>query len=392
MTSDSNPGSGSRNEDTSQSKGVATAAPHETGRNRTPSLKRRFIIWGAAAGLVLTLAIAGALMLNGNRTKLDGLNDARAALESARSASAEVLDLADPLEPEVISELQDLLADVEDLLSEDPPSLMSFDIDNRVAITASSTQALEDPTAALEEAIETRKLYHDAVSDGQDELEDAQETLDSTEDQVLDEDAYDQLTDATEILEEALSAEFDESSADTFATQTRDVSAATDDVAESRSKVSNSHDEWNEAEQERIEEERRAEEEAQRAEEEAAQVDPDNYDTVSERDWLMVERDPDAHEGDRYQLYGYVTQADAATGNISIRVDTSPVQKYRWFDYDVNTFMVAGLDDVFSDVVQGDHVRILAEVEGAFSYNTRIGGSASAVLATAYDVEVIGQL
>lgn len=134
------------------------------------------------------------------------------------------------------------------------------------------------------------------------------------------------------------------------------------------------------------------EEEERKAEEEAAQIDPANYESPSERDWALVERDPDSFEGEKYRLYGHVTQADAATGNISIRVDTSPTQKYRWFDYDVNTFLMAGREDVFSDVVQGDHVKMLVEVRGAFRYDTAIGGSATAVMAAAYDVEVIGEL
>lgn len=151
------------------------------------------------------------------------------------------------------------------------------------------------------------------------------------------------------------------------------VTTASEGIGSSAEAVSTSHDDWIEQE------------------EQAATRDPANYETISEREWQLVERNPDAHEGEQYVIYGAVTQADANMSGISFRVNTSPVQQSRRYNYDINTIVMATELDAFSDVVQGDHVKMLLEVTGSITYDTTIGGSATAVMGTAYDIEVIGR-
>lgn len=320
-----------------------------------------------------------------NSDKLDDFRDARADLMATQAAATELLEETDSLEPEIFAELQGKLGEIEELLAEDAPSAISFGIDERIASLFDGIRSVDDPTASLEEAIEHRSLYETQLSEAQEELAEAEELLESTSGEVVDDDVHDQMSGHIEVLKETLEAEPDETSGESFGALTTELATAVDDTSESRGDVSDSHDAWVQAEKEREEEERKAEEEA-------AQIDPANYESPSERDWALVERDPDSFEGEKYRLYGHVTQADAATGNISIRVDTSPTQKYRRFDYDVNTYVIAGREEVFSDVVKGDHVKMLVEVGGALTYDTTIGGSATAVMVAAYDVEVIGQL
>lgn len=356
---------------------------------------RRLVI-GVGAGLALLLVAAlGLLVLAGaNMEKLRAYNDTRESLQAAQASASEVLDEAGSLEPEMLTELEGLLGSIEPLLNEDRPGLISFGIDKHTSSLAEGLRHLDEPTLVMTEAIGHRGDYEAQLGEAQDELTTAKEVLEESAGEVLETDLYDELFERVEELEEALETAPDESSGESFATQASALAAAVKDVPATREAVSESHEEWVQAEEERLEAERQAEEERKEeerlAEEEAAKSDPANYDTLTEREWALIERDPDSYEGEKYRLYGHVTQADAATGSISIRVNTGAVQQSRRFDYNVNTFVIAGSDDVFEDIVQGDHVKMLVEVAGSFTYDTTIGGSATAVFVAAYDVEVIG--
>lgn len=356
--------------------------------------RKRLLIVSVVLGVVLALGAGLTLLALAvtNSDKLQAFSSARSDLIATQTVTTEVLEEAGALEPELLSDLEGKLEHIEELLSEEPPSSISFGIDDRVAALLEGISGVDDPIASLEGALEARSQYESQLSDAEEELAEAHELLESTSGEVLDDEIHDQLSEHIATMEEVLEKSPDDTSGESFAALTPELESTAEDVRASRDEVSESHEGWVQAEKERKEAEREREEAERKAEEEAAQKDPANYDSPSERDWALVERDPDSHEGEKYLLYGYVTQADAATGDISIRVDTSPVQKYRWYDYDVNTFVVAGSEGVFSDVVQGDHVRILAEVTGSFTYSTTIGGSATAVMIAAYDIEVIGQL
>jgi hypothetical protein len=144
---------------------------------------------------------------------------------------------------------------------------------------------------------------------------------------------------------------------------------------------------------------RRAEEEAQRQAEEEARaaaeaerLDPDSYEEISDRDWALVERDPDAHAGDRYVLYGYVTQFDSNTGAESFRVNTSGQPKSDWYDYEINTLVVASDAEIVEDVVTDDLVTMHVEVLGAYSYTTTLGGEMTVPLVQVNIISVDGSV
>lgn len=122
---------------------------------------------------------------------------------------------------------------------------------------------------------------------------------------------------------------------------------------------------------------------------EAALRDPASYTAISTRDWQLVARDPAAHEGKMYAIYGRVTQFDSNTGENLFRADTDGQKQSRWYNYDINT-MVLGSRDVLANVVQGDLVKLYVVVKGPYSYETTMGANLTVPMVTANMIEVYG--
>ena len=137
----------------------------------------------------------------------------------------------------------------------------------------------------------------------------------------------------------------------------------------------------------------KASEEAAEAEEsaaaQAALLDPASYSAISARDWQLIEKDPDSHVGEKYVIYGHVTQADASTGTEGFRADTSGEAQASWYDYSINTIVAADAELV-KTVVTGDLVTMYVEVGGSYDYDTQIGGSTTAVMVFANILTVDG--
>jgi hypothetical protein len=112
---------------------------------------------------------------------------------------------------------------------------------------------------------------------------------------------------------------------------------------------------------------------------------------IDSRTWDLIARDPDAHEGEMYRVYGYVTQADSATGVDTIRANVEGQVYDDWYDYDVNTIITdqLGTNDLVS-VVQGDLFVAEVTVIGSFTYDTQIGGSTTVPLLSLYSIAVTG--
>lgn len=121
------------------------------------------------------------------------------------------------------------------------------------------------------------------------------------------------------------------------------------------------------------EEERRAAEEAAQAAEDEL-TDPENYESITDREWAQIERNPDAHVGERYVIYGHVFQFDANTGPTSFMALTSGQPKSNWWEYDIDTLVDGRSAETVEDVVEGDLVTLYVEVLGSTSYTTLIGG------------------
>lgn len=341
-------------------------------KKRKRNKKRLFI--GIAVGVVLALGFGGLTMAySSNSDKLSEFEEAHSELAESRDTVKDILESAGPLEPDIQEELEEQINSVNELLIADAPGVMSFNLADRTSELSNGRGTLHASTTDLEVAIHRRGTYESALSNGEELLGETEELLKKTQKKIIDEKAHETLSGHVSELKDALEVEPDEASGRSYADATSAINTAVDEIEENTSVVSTSHDEWVEAE------------------EEAARKDPANYKTISERDWQLVERDPDSYKGEKYVLYGAVTQADAMTGEATIRVNTGPVQQSRRYNYDVNTMLLTGSSGVFSDVVQGDHVKMLVEVTGSMTYDTTIGGSASAVMALAYDVDVIGQ-
>lgn len=120
-----------------------------------------------------------------------------------------------------------------------------------------------------------------------------------------------------------------------------------------------------------------------------APADAAKYEEVSAREYALIVKDPDAHEGERIIVYGIVTQADAATGDEDIRVSSAAQRHRQDYQYEHNTMLTTSNSDIFADVLEGDLVKIYAEVIGSVRYNTQVGGNTTVPQLNAGIIEVI---
>ena len=72
-----------------------------------------------------------------------------------------------------------------------------------------------------------------------------------------------------------------------------------------------------------------------------------------------------------------MTQFDSATGASTFRANTGAAQQYYSYKFDVNTMVDADNASAVADVVQDDILKMYVKVEGALTYSTTIGGSAT---------------
>jgi hypothetical protein len=123
---------------------------------------------------------------------------------------------------------------------------------------------------------------------------------------------------------------------------------------------------------------------------EAARVNPANYAPISDRNWSIVQRDPDAHAGEKYVVYGCVTQFDANTGAGTFRANTGGAQQKSCWSYSVNTIVVAGSGTDVSKVAEEDLVKMYVEVVKAYTYTTTLGGSTTVPLVQVNIIQTVG--
>ena len=112
---------------------------------------------------------------------------------------------------------------------------------------------------------------------------------------------------------------------------------------------------------------------------------------VTKRGWAKVVKDPDAFIGDRFIVYGEVTQFDSATGKEALLADTAyrNTSESDYFDGD-NTSMIGELD-LLSDVVADDVFRATVTVIGSYSYDTQAGGNTTVPQVQIDKIKVIGK-
>lgn len=135
-----------------------------------------------------------------------------------------------------------------------------------------------------------------------------------------------------------------------------------------------------------------AEEAAAAAEAQAAaeRLDPSTYAEVGQRDWALVVKDPDSHAGERYVIYGNISQFDSATGPDAFLATTDGIRQSEWYEFEHNTLVSAADASILADVVESDIVKMHVEVMSSFSYETQIGGNTTVPLVAVNIIEVIG--
>jgi hypothetical protein len=111
---------------------------------------------------------------------------------------------------------------------------------------------------------------------------------------------------------------------------------------------------------------------------------------INARDWQVIVKDPDAHEGERIIVYGRVTQFDAATGDDTFRASVDSINHPgNAYAYDTHT-VLRGDASALRDVVNEDLFRAEVTVAGSMSYDTQIGGSTTVPMLTVDTIKVIG--
>ncbi|EKT80492.1 hypothetical protein WSS_A21998 [Rhodococcus opacus M213] len=122
---------------------------------------------------------------------------------------------------------------------------------------------------------------------------------------------------------------------------------------------------------------------------EAAKWDRATYETLSDRDFALVMKNPDANKGRKLVVYGHVTQFDSVTGPDRFRADTMAAPQDYSFLYDNNT-VVTGTVPLLTNVVSGDFVTMYVEVSGSHTYSTTLGGETTVPKLNALMLDVTG--
>lgn len=331
---------------------------------------RRVSIIGAVVLVIAAGAIVPPIV---NQPNLEDYRDQADKLDEVISNTKSLIgDAPNGFEVDLITEIETAVDDAEALLAIGEPNPYSFTIRARADEFYEARHNMLDLTDELSTGFQARDEFDEYVTYANGLLEDAQKLHSSTGGQVAEENLRTVLADAIDSLEWELGLNSNYDSGADYESALADLEDAADDVVNAGDSVAASNESW------------------VVAEEEKAKTDPANYDVISDRDWQLLERNANDHAGEKYVIYGYVTQADVAMGSSSIRADTSGEQLGSWYDYEINTIVVGAETDMFDNVIQGDIVKMLVEVEGSTSYDTNIGGTATAVSALAYSVEVIG--
>jgi hypothetical protein len=110
----------------------------------------------------------------------------------------------------------------------------------------------------------------------------------------------------------------------------------------------------------------------------------------TKREWAKVVKNPEAYSGQRYVIYGQVTQFDSATGTDTFRADTAHTNTTDSGYFDGANTILTGDEDDLSDLVQDDVFRASVTVTGSFDYDTQIGGNTTVPHLTLNNLKVIG--
>ena len=110
---------------------------------------------------------------------------------------------------------------------------------------------------------------------------------------------------------------------------------------------------------------------------------------VTKRQWAKVVKNPDAHSGERYIIYGQVTQFDSATGKDTFRADTAHIDTTEYGHFDGANTILTGDEEVLPDLVEDDVFRASVTVVGSYDYDTQISGNTTVPYLAVHSLKVI---
>jgi hypothetical protein len=94
---------------------------------------------------------------------------------------------------------------------------------------------------------------------------------------------------------------------------------------------------------------------------------------VTKRQWAKVVENPDHYSGERYVIYGQVTQFDTATSPDTFRADTAHTDtRVDGYFAGANTILTGDEEDL-AGLVQGAVFKASVTVVGSLNYDTQIG-------------------
>jgi hypothetical protein len=110
---------------------------------------------------------------------------------------------------------------------------------------------------------------------------------------------------------------------------------------------------------------------------------------VTERQWAKVVKNPDAHRGERYIIYGQVTQLDSATGPNTFRAETAHTVTTEYGFYQGADTVLTGNEEDLPELVEGDVFRATVTVIGSFDDDTDMAGNKSVPYLTVDKLKVV---
>jgi hypothetical protein len=110
---------------------------------------------------------------------------------------------------------------------------------------------------------------------------------------------------------------------------------------------------------------------------------------VSKRQWAKIVKKPESYKGDKYIIYGEVTQFDSATGDDSFLADTAYRNTMSYGFFDGENTLLTGTAKQLDDLVEDDVFRASITVLGKIDYDTQIGGNTTVPLLEVNSIKVI---
>jgi hypothetical protein len=111
---------------------------------------------------------------------------------------------------------------------------------------------------------------------------------------------------------------------------------------------------------------------------------------VSKQQWAKIVKKPSSYKGDRYIIYGQVTQFDSATGDDNFLADTAHRNTMSYGFFDGENTLLTGSAKQLDDLVEDDVFRASVTVLGKMDYDTQIGGNTTVPLLEVNSLKVIG--